>query len=83
MPTAPAVLAAAVGLANDLGVKVHAFHAVRVPFIGPAFPETGIAYTPARLDEDEAQAAIDLTGLAEPFRGQADVRGPGAQERSC
>lgn len=66
--TAPAVLGAAAGLASDLGVKVHAFHTLSVPFIGPAFSETGVAYSPQLLEEDEEDAAVELTKLVEPWR---------------
>ncbi|MFA5944324.1 MAG: universal stress protein [Candidatus Thermoplasmatota archaeon] len=71
--TAPAVLAAAAGLASDLGVKVHAFHALRIPFIGPGFPDAGAAFTPDLLAEDEEAAAVELTKLVEPFRRHVDV----------
>lgn len=72
--SASAVVAAAVALATDLGVAVELLHAVRVPFIGPAFPEDGIAYSPRMLEEDEADAALRLSQLAEPHRKGVEVR---------
>ena len=71
---AKAVVAAAASLARDLGVPVELVHAVRIPFIGPAFPESGIAYSPEFLDRDEAEAASRLSGLAEPHRMDVEVR---------
>jgi nucleotide-binding universal stress UspA family protein len=69
-----AVLAAAASLAKDLGVPVQAFHAVHIPFIGPSFPEDGIAFSPELLAEDEAEAAMRLSGLAERHRMEVEVR---------
>ena len=71
--TDKAVLAAAAKLAEDLGVAVHAFHAVPVPFISAEFPENGIAYDPKLLERDEAEASAMLSELAEPHRMQVDV----------
>lgn len=72
--TATSVLWAAAGLANDLGVKMHAFHAVRIPFIGPGFPESGIAFTPAMLEQDEEDAALRLTEILEPLRKDIEIK---------
>lgn len=66
--TAPAVLAAAAGLASDLGVKVHAFHAIRFPLTEPAFPQNTLQFTPASLSRTERDVAGRLQHLATALR---------------
>lgn len=72
--TAPAVVEAAAALARDLGVKVHVTHSMPIPFIGPDFSSTGVAFDPRVFAEDEAEAARRLTALAEPVRRDVEAR---------
>lgn len=72
--TGQAVAEAAAALARDLGVKLHLTHAMPIPFIGPDFSETGVAFSPQVFAQDEEEAARTLTALAEPLRQDVEVK---------
>ncbi len=73
-PAAEGVLDAAAGLARDLDVPLHVFHAVPLPFVTGAIPDGGLDLTPELLAADEVEAVQRLTGMAEALRMDIDVK---------
>lgn len=67
------VATAAAALASDLGEALHLVHTVPVPVTGTA-PDVGPIYTPEMLADQERDAALSLTELAEPMREELHVR---------
>lgn len=73
-PASQGILDAAAGLARDLGVPLHAFHAVPLPFVTGAIPDGGLDLTPELLAADEVEAVQRLTDMVEALRVDVKVK---------